>query len=46
MGDLGEPQRRFLIVPREIPVPMPPAHEDAPTPAAPPSPERQPERIA
>jgi hypothetical protein len=43
MGEIGEPQRRYVIVPREIPVPMPPDREDAPVPT--PAPEHQPERV-
>ena len=45
--DVGEPQRKWYIVPREIPVPTPPAHEETPAPEPLPvlEPELEPERV-
>ena len=43
-GEIGEPQRKWLIIPRVVPVPLPlPDHEAEPAPAA--IPEREPEEI-
>jgi len=41
-GKIGEPERKWYIVPSVIPVP-PPAREDAPTPRETPVPELEPE---
>ncbi len=42
-AELGEPQRRYLIVPRELPVPAPPAQEEPARPT--PAPAQEPEPV-
>ena len=44
--EVGEPQRKWYIVPRELPVPAAvPAHEDAPVPEPLPVLEPEPEHV-
>jgi len=46
-GEIGEPQRKWYIVPRELPVPAPRPQDDVPAPAPLPvaEPELEPERV-
>ncbi len=44
-GEIGEPQRKWYIVPRELPVPAPRPQDDVPAPAPLPVSEPEPERV-